>query len=148
MRAFLCGRAWDVEIDKFRDSFRDFDRYVVYLISRGENKDVARGREKWFMVMIGRLGCFYYERRGKSVGGLDSSVTCFDDADTHTVSCTIFAYVGLYESKIIQYFCNYCLALVNSWKFFCLVFCLGFVSRYEKYYCLYWSYWSYTDVRQ
>ena len=42
-------------------------------------------------------------------------------------------WIGLQESKTIQYFCNYCLAFVNSWKY---PSCLGLVSKYKKYYCL------------
>ena len=42
-------------------------------------------------------------------------------------------FLELHENKTIQYFCNYCLDLVNSWKF---LSCIGLVSLYEKYYCL------------
>ena len=37
----------------------------------------------------------------------------------------------IHESKKIQYFCNYCLALVNSRKF---LSCIALVSQCEKYY--------------
>ena len=54
--------------------------------------------------------------------------------------------VELHESKTIEYFCNYCLALVNSSKF---LSCLGLTSQYEKYYCLVFKFLillSYEDV--
>ena len=41
--------------------------------------------------------------------------------------------LGLHENKTIQYFCNHCLALINSWKF---LSCLDLVNQYEKYSCL------------
>ena len=57
-------------------------------------------------------------------------------------------FLGLHESNTIQYFCNYCLALVNSWKF---LHCLGLASQYEKYYCIALKFLiilSYVDVWQ
>ena len=45
----------------------------------------------------------------------------------------MFTCMAVYKSKTIEYFCNYCLALVTSWKF---ISCIGLLSQYEKYYCL------------
>ena len=53
--------------------------------------------------------------------------------------------LGLHESKIIQYFCNDCLALVNYWKF---ISCLGLVSQYEKYYGLVLKFFIILELRR
>ena len=44
-------------------------------------------------------------------------------------SIILATFLGLHDSKTIQYFCNHCLALINSWKCFSCLF-----SQYEKYY--------------
>ena len=80
---------------------------------------------------------------------LRSKSICSSHRVSHLSFLTV-AKLGLHESETIQYFCNFCFALGNSWKF---ISCLGLISQYEKYYCLVLKFliilWSYADrVRQ
>ena len=97
----------------------------------------ARGRVPVFLGVCGRgivrvSGCV-----GRAEEGSDFKVVCFlKKYEGWVLRCTggaAITCVGLHESNAIQYFCSYCLARVNSWKF---IHCFGLVSQYEKYYCL------------
>ena len=60
---------------------------------------------------------------------------CFSEAAESTMEkCGKLPYtrlLRLHKSETIQYYCNYCPALGNFWKFLSCLF-----SQYEKYYCL------------